>query len=108
MLSGSSWPGTAMILLDIGKSRLTISSASAYQSSRGGTMPTVLSRPFSRAAGGDRTRNYRGGHFTFLADAADTGGGCSLMEVTAWPGGEPPPHIHTREDEAFYVLDGTW
>jgi quercetin dioxygenase-like cupin family protein len=71
-------------------------------------MPTVLSRPFSRAAGGDRIRNYLGARFTFLADAADTGGGYSLMEVTAWPGGEPPPHIHTREDEAFYVLDGTW
>jgi quercetin dioxygenase-like cupin family protein len=71
-------------------------------------MSTVMSRPFSRAAGGERTRNYMGARFTFLADAADTGGGYSLMEVAAWPGGEPPPHIHTGEDEAFYVLDGTW
>lgn len=23
-----------------------------------------------------------------------------------WKGLEPPPHIHTREDEAFYVLEG--
>ena len=29
-----------------------------------------------------------------------------MFEVTTQPGAGPPPHIHHREDEAFYVLDG--
>jgi quercetin dioxygenase-like cupin family protein len=40
------------------------------------------------------------------ASAASTGGSLSLFEVDAAPGGGPPPHLHTHEDEAFYVLDG--
>jgi quercetin dioxygenase-like cupin family protein len=29
-----------------------------------------------------------------------------MAETTVMPGGGPPPHIHTREDETFYLLDG--
>jgi uncharacterized RmlC-like cupin family protein len=29
-----------------------------------------------------------------------------LLENLTAPGGGPPPHVHTREDEFFYVLDG--
>jgi hypothetical protein len=28
------------------------------------------------------------------------------VEGTLAPGSEPPPHVHTREDELFYVLEG--
>lgn len=35
-----------------------------------------------------------------------TRGAFVLAEVTVTPGGGPPPHKHTREDEAFYILDG--
>ena len=28
------------------------------------------------------------------------------MEATLAPGTEPPPHVHSREDELFYVLEG--
>jgi quercetin dioxygenase-like cupin family protein len=28
------------------------------------------------------------------------------VEGTLAPGSEPPPHVHTREDELFYVLAG--
>jgi mannose-6-phosphate isomerase-like protein (cupin superfamily) len=28
------------------------------------------------------------------------------MEALVPPGGGPPPHIHRREDETFYVLEG--
>ena len=31
-----------------------------------------------------------------------------LFENLTAPGGGPPPHIHTREDEFFYVLDGSF
>lgn len=42
------------------------------------------------------------------ATAADTGGAYTLIEIEAAPGGGPPPHTHANEDEAFYVLDGTF
>src|SRR4028118_1139985 len=37
-----------------------------------------------------------------------TGGAYSLFEVTTQPGEGPPPHVHHREDEAFYVLEGEY
>jgi quercetin dioxygenase-like cupin family protein len=40
------------------------------------------------------------------ARGADTGGGFSLFEFYADHNGEPPPHIHRHEDEAWYVLEG--
>ena len=36
----------------------------------------------------------------------DTNGTFSLLEATLAPGNEPPPHVHSREDELFYVLEG--
>jgi mannose-6-phosphate isomerase-like protein (cupin superfamily) len=30
----------------------------------------------------------------------------SVTELTAFPQNGPPPHIHLREDESFWVLDG--
>ncbi len=37
-----------------------------------------------------------------------TGGAYSLFEVTTQPGEGPPPHVHHREDESFYVLEGEY
>jgi mannose-6-phosphate isomerase-like protein (cupin superfamily) len=37
-----------------------------------------------------------------------TGGAYSLFEVMTRPGGGPLPHVHHREDEAFYVLEGEY
>lgn len=71
-------------------------------------MTTQTLSHFSRGNRGAHIRNSQGVRFSFLADAADTGGAYSVMEVTARPGAEPPPHIHTGEDEAFYILDGAW
>ena len=41
------------------------------------------------------------------ARAADTGGRMALIEVTEPPGAEAPLHVHRREDEGFWVLDGS-
>lgn len=41
------------------------------------------------------------------ATAHETGGLFSLGEAIVRPGGEPPPHVHSHEDEAMYVLDGS-
>jgi mannose-6-phosphate isomerase-like protein (cupin superfamily) len=40
------------------------------------------------------------------AAAADTAGQYTLVETTAPPGLEAPPHVHYTEDEGFYVLEG--
>jgi quercetin dioxygenase-like cupin family protein len=41
------------------------------------------------------------------ASAADTGGMYTLLEITAPAGLQTPLHVHYREDEGFYVLDGS-
>lgn len=38
----------------------------------------------------------------------DTGGVVSAVESHDVPGGGPPPHIHTREDETFQILEGDY
>ena len=41
------------------------------------------------------------------ASAADTGGQYSLVEITAPANHQVPLHVHYREDEGFYVLEGS-
>jgi quercetin dioxygenase-like cupin family protein len=43
---------------------------------------------------------------TILAAAEQTGGAFGLMESVLARGAEPPPHVHHREDESFFVLEG--
>lgn len=49
---------------------------------------------------------YIGTLISILLSAKDTGGAFSLMHGYEIQGLEPPPHIHTREDESFYILEG--
>ncbi len=44
--------------------------------------------------------------YRFLATSEETGGRYSVFEATVLPGGGPPPHVHRREDETFFVLEG--
>jgi len=37
---------------------------------------------------------------------AESGNTFQLVEYEANPGGGPPLHVHDREDEAFYILEG--
>jgi quercetin dioxygenase-like cupin family protein len=48
-----------------------------------------------------------GSLFERVASAAETGGSFGLSLVTQPPGIATPLHVHTREAEAFYLLDGT-
>ncbi|TIQ42416.1 MAG: cupin domain-containing protein [Mesorhizobium sp.] len=43
---------------------------------------------------------------TVKATAENTGGGFGLLESLIAPGFSPPLHVHHREDESFYVLEG--
>ena len=44
--------------------------------------------------------------YRFLATGTETHGKYAQMEAIVGPGGGPPPHVHTREEEAFYILEG--
>jgi len=49
-----------------------------------------------------------GDTMTLKATGESTGGALVLLENLTAPGGGPPPHVHTREDEFWYVVDGTF
>lgn len=53
------------------------------------------------------TEQYLNTAMTWHMLGSDTGGIFSLGEVLLRPGDEPPLHVHSREDEAWYVLEGT-
>jgi quercetin dioxygenase-like cupin family protein len=44
---------------------------------------------------------------TILVDGSQTNGRYAQIEATMQAGGEPPLHTHTREDETFYLLEGS-
>jgi quercetin dioxygenase-like cupin family protein len=50
--------------------------------------------------------NYQGGYFKVLISPEQTNGSLALLDMTLPKGVEPPMHLHTREDESFYVLEG--
>lgn len=49
---------------------------------------------------------WQGGLYLMKARAEDTGGAVGLVEATLYRGFGPPLHVHSREDEAFYVIEG--
>ena len=44
--------------------------------------------------------------YTFKAAGEDTGGVYSLMELLVQPNSGAPLHMHSREDESIYILEG--
>ena len=63
-------------------------------------------RTFKRATSLGLSTWYMGILLTNLVEKKDTSGTFSLLEATLAPGNEPPPHMHSRKDELFYVLEG--
>ena len=47
-----------------------------------------------------------GGMYTFLVSGEQAGGALFAMEGLVPAGGGPPLHIHEREDETLYILEG--
>ena len=48
-----------------------------------------------------------GDEYRYLATGANTDGTYFLMEALVPPGAGPPPHTETREEEGFYILEGS-
>ena len=69
--------------------------------------PVTAGRLFHRAAATGPAFWGPGDHYTFLVTGEESGGAYFAMEALVPPGGGPPPHIHTREDETFYLLAGS-
>ena len=64
-------------------------------------------RGFVTAPGDGRIlKNPVGGPLTFWALGEQTGGALTAFETTPAPGEGPPLHLHPREDEVLYVLQG--
>jgi mannose-6-phosphate isomerase-like protein (cupin superfamily) len=55
----------------------------------------------------EQARWWFGALAVIKADAAGTNGQLSIVEMTEPPGAEAPLHVHHREDESFYVLEGS-
>lgn len=53
-----------------------------------------------------RTLAVVGDVYRFLATSEDTDGKYAMWEAIVPPGGGPPPHVHSREEEGFLVLEG--
>ena len=62
--------------------------------------------PTITTPGSGRAIYVAGDLYTFLVEGHQSGGSFALWHAVVPPGGGPPPHIHSREDEAFYVLKG--
>ncbi len=62
--------------------------------------------PLAVAAAEGDARWWFGGLAVIKATAADTGGMMTIIEMTEAPGAEAPLHVHHREDEAFWILEG--
>src|SRR5438045_1235535 len=56
--------------------------------------------------GGEIVNSPVGGFITFKATGAETAGRLMAFENVIPPGEGPPLHIHTREDEVLYVIEG--
>ena len=56
---------------------------------------------------GERIK-VRGGWLSFLAVGEQTGGAYGLIETTNEPSTGVPLHVHEREDETWFVLEGEY
>jgi quercetin dioxygenase-like cupin family protein len=55
---------------------------------------------------GQRIRSPIGGDITFIVRGEQSAGALAALEAVAPPGEGPPLHLHGREDETIYVLEG--
>jgi quercetin dioxygenase-like cupin family protein len=67
---------------------------------------TASSGPQVVAPGEGRAVWFLRNRISVKATAAGTGGAFGLVESLIAPGFSPPMHVHHREDESFYVLEG--
>lgn len=67
---------------------------------------TTNNKPTIRKPNEGRTIAVVGDVYRFMATSKDTNGKYAMWEAIVPPGGGPPPHVHSREEESFYILEG--
>jgi quercetin dioxygenase-like cupin family protein len=55
---------------------------------------------------GEVVRSPIGGDVTFVVRGEQSDGALAALDIAVPPGEGPPLHVHTREDETAYVLEG--
>ena len=63
-------------------------------------------RAYKRSPALSNSTWYKGILTSQMAGTADNGGAFDLVIAKMRRGTEPPPHVHSREDELFYILSG--
>lgn len=63
-------------------------------------------KPMAVSTNEGEARWWLGSLAVIKATSADTDGHLTIIEVTEPPGAAAPLHIHHREDEAFWILEG--
>lgn len=67
---------------------------------------TISHQPTLRKPNEGRTIAVVGDIYRFLATGDETDGKYAMFDAIVPPGGGPPPHIHSREEESFLILEG--
>src|SRR5215218_5822564 len=71
------------------------------------TIPSQGLQPVAVGKDEGDARWWFGSLAVIKATAADTGGQMAIIEITEPPGAEAPLHVHHREDEGFWLLEGS-
>ena len=71
-------------------------------------METHRLRPRLVKSDDGRHFNIMGAMMTYKVTSEETGGAYSLAVETTPPHGGIPLHVHSREDEAMYILEGEY
>lgn len=70
------------------------------------SLPSASLQPYIRQADEHQRLAYGGAELAAVLDAAITGGQLSVFDTHSRRGHASPVHVHSRDDEAFLVLDG--
>jgi quercetin dioxygenase-like cupin family protein len=68
---------------------------------------TTALEPVTVAAGEGEALWWGDGLAEIKATAADTGRQMTILEITEPPNKDAPLHVHHKEDEGFWILDGS-
>jgi quercetin dioxygenase-like cupin family protein len=70
-------------------------------------MPDNATSGAAKAIAGAQVALGPGSQITFKAVGAETGGAYAALEYIAAPGAGAALHTHSREEESFYIIEGT-
>jgi quercetin dioxygenase-like cupin family protein len=54
----------------------------------------------------ENARAIPGALFHFLARGEQSANSFALIQIEVYKGNEPPAHIHTHEDESYFIIEG--